>query len=200
MHANEAVRVKNDIPYTKPTRTDSEEASKKNDRSGGATMRVRNRVRVTDGTLAAGAESDRAAESLGLSSASPSIRLGSSVIFCLAASRDSRKHFSARETLRCRMPDPSASIAGNTAVSPWLAVIWEALSSSAAGCRAEGTSGVSLNRSELRGSKCITPPEADSTGAEEGSARTASTASRAVARRVARRACCCDVFVFRAAL
>ena len=196
MHQNEAVRVKNDIPYTKPTRTDSEEASKSS--SGGATMRMRSRVRVTDGT--AGAESDRAAESLGLSSASPSNRLGSSAIFCLAAPRDSRKRCSARETLRCRMPDPSASIAGDTAVSPWLVVMWEALSSSAAGCRAEGTSGVSLNHSELRGSKCIAPPEADLTGARDGPARTASTASRAVARRIARRACFCVVSVFRASL
>ena len=65
-------------------------------------MRMRNRVRVTDGT--AGAESDRAAKSLKLSSASPSNRLGSSAIFCFAASRDSCERCSARETLRCRMP------------------------------------------------------------------------------------------------
>ena len=154
-------------------------------------MRMRNRVRVTDGT--ARAESDRAAESLGLSSASPSNRLGSSATFALAASRDSRKRCAARETLRCRMPEPSASIAGDTTMLPWLVVIWEALSSSAAGCRAEGTSGVSLNRSEFRGSKCITPPEADLTGAIDGSARTVSTASWAVARRIARRACLCRV-------
>ena len=114
----------------------------------------------------------------------------------LAASRD--KRFSARETLRCRMPDPSASIAGDTAVSPWLVVMWEALSSAAAGCRAEGTWGVSLNHSELSGSKCIAPPEADPTGAGDGPARTASTARRAVTRRIARRACFCVVSVFRA--
>ena len=96
------------------------------------------------------------------------------------------------------MPDPSASIAGDTAVSPWLVVMWDALSSSAAGCRAEGTSGVSLNHSELRGSKCIAPPEAVLTGARDGPARTASTTSRAVARRIARLAFVCAVFLFRA--
>ena len=93
------------------------------------------------------------------------------------------------------MPDPSASIAGDTAVSPWLVVMWEALSSSAAGCRAEGTLGVSLNHSELRGSKCTAPPEADLTGARDGPARTASTASRAVARRIARLAFVCAVLL-----
>ena len=194
MRPNEAVIIKNGIRYTKPTRTDSEEASKSS--SGGATMRMRSRFWVTDGT--AGAESDRSAESLGLSSASPSNRLGSSAIFCLAAPRDSHKRCSARETLRCRIPDPSASIAGDTAVSPWLVVMWDALSSSAAGCRAEGTSGVSLNHSELRGSKCIAPPEAVLTGARDGPARTASTTSRAVARRIARLAFVCAVFLFRA--
>ena len=54
--------------------------------------------------------------------------------------------------------------------------------------RREQGPGVSIHHSELRGSKCIAPPEADPTGAGDGSVRTALMASGVVQVARARRA------------
>ena len=72
--------------------------------------------------------------------------------------------------------------------------MWEALSSAAPGCRERaGTSGVNQS---IRVSERMAAQTGDLTAAGHGSTCTASTASRAVPRRIARRAICCADLLF----